>query len=74
MALILVFHNDGTGLDHDANYNVEIRINDRVIESGRLEHHVRSQGWAALVQRYLDHRLCSACPGSTSAKPRQESR
>jgi hypothetical protein len=49
--LIVVAHNDGTGSDHDANYNVEIRINDIVIASGYLMHHDRNSGWRGLLRQ-----------------------
>jgi hypothetical protein len=61
MALILVFHNDATasidsGLGH---YNVEVLVGDgtregsRTIAQGRVENHTRSDGWEALVQKFL---------------------
>ena len=57
MALILIFHNDGTGkFPTTGNYNVQIQINDRIIETGRLEGHLRVDGWEVLVQKYLDGR------------------
>lgn len=63
MALILVFHNDSTGGETDANYNVEVMIGDgtaertRTIAKGRVEGHDRGDGWEALTRRFLDERL-----------------
>lgn len=60
MALILVFHNDSTGGETDANYNVQVMVGDgtpartRDIAKGRVEGHDRADGWAALVRRFLD--------------------
>lgn len=60
MALILVFHNDSTGGEHDANYNIQVMVGDgtaartRTIAGGRIEGHNRPDGWKPLVQKYLD--------------------
>ncbi len=60
MALILVFHNDSTGGQTDANYDVEVLVGDgtkersRRIASGRVEDHNRGDGWKALVRSYVD--------------------
>lgn len=62
MALILVFHNDATGGERDANYNIQVIIGDgsearsRTIETGRVEKHNRGDGWAVLVRTFLDSR------------------
>ena len=53
MALILTFHNDGTGPDNAANYNVVVRVNSRVIHEERIEGHNRADGWATLVRRLV---------------------
>ena len=60
MSLILVFHNDSTGGEHDANYNVGVYVGDgtdagsREIAHGRVKQHNRPDGWIALVQRFLN--------------------
>lgn len=54
MALILVFHNDSTGADKAANYNVDVMVNTRIIARGRVEGHPRNEGWKALVQKFLN--------------------
>lgn len=67
MALILVFHNDQTDpgpLRENANYNIEVFVGDGGVNSlsiakGRIEHHNRSDGWEALVQRFLNERKLS---------------
>jgi hypothetical protein len=64
MALILVFHNDQKTLGpirKDASYNIEVFVGNGgrdslSIAKGRVEHHQRSDGWEALVQRFLDER------------------
>ena len=59
MSLILVFHNDGTGGESDANYNIRVLIGDgtaqgsRVIDGGRVTSHNRAEGWRRLVWRFL---------------------
>lgn len=63
MSLILVFHNDGTGATHldggAANYEVEVLVGDGTrsgsltLAIGRVEAHVRADGWEALVRRFL---------------------
>lgn len=59
MALIVVFHNDGTGPDQAANYDVTVYVGDgslksRRIYDGRVEGHDRQIGWEALVKRLAD--------------------
>lgn len=63
MSLILVFHNDqphdSGPLVEDASYDVRVLVGDggpnsRTIAQGRVEHHLRSAGWKALVRRFLD--------------------
>ena len=53
MALILVFHNDGTAVEPHGNYDVSVLINKREIASGRVEDYDRADGWKALVERFL---------------------
>jgi hypothetical protein len=49
--LIVLAHNDGTGSNESANYNVEVRINEGTIWKGRIEGHDRSEGWTTLLYR-----------------------
>ena len=54
--LIITFHNDGTGTEDAANYDVEVRITLTetqlaTIARGRIEGHKRSDGWARLAER-----------------------
>ena len=54
--LILFIHNDGTGTDEAANYDVEVRVTLTLTElgtiaRGRIEGHRRSDGWQTLVER-----------------------
>ena len=69
MALILVFHNDGTGdsitgpFNGIGNYNVQVLVGDgtplgsNIIARGRVEGHARGDGWQKLVQLFLDKQL-----------------
>ena len=47
--LTIKIHNDGTGNIETGNYDYEVLINDKVIESGRVENHNRYDGWINLV-------------------------
>lgn len=51
MALIVVFHNDSTGTEASANYNVTVYVNQRLIATERVEGHDRGHGWRKLVKR-----------------------
>lgn len=51
MALIVTARNDGTDKDGYANYDVEVRINRRILYKGRVLKHKRSDGWGALLER-----------------------
>lgn len=53
--LIITLHNDGSSLlDGVGNYNYTVKINTRVIERGRIEDHLRSEGWRALLARIVE--------------------
>ena len=55
--LIILIHNNGTGTDESANYDYEVRVNQKVIETGRIEGHNRKDDWRALVGKlYLETR------------------
>ena len=63
MSLILIFQNEQKNprpLRENANYNVWVGVGDgtmngtQSIAAGRVEHHMRSAGWKALVRRFLD--------------------
>ena len=47
--LIVTFHNDGTGEGGRGNYNAEVFINYDLLWKGRVEGHVRDEGWPALL-------------------------
>jgi hypothetical protein len=51
--LIVLIHNDSTGTDEKANYNVEVRANYQTIFTTRIEGHNRKNGWAALLARVV---------------------
>ena len=50
MGLYVKIINDGTGNDQIANYDYKILINDRIIESGRIEHYYRAKSAVQLVK------------------------
>ena len=54
MSLILIIHNDGTGTDEAANYDVEVRVNHHVIGVTRVTGHRRRDSWDVLVQKVVD--------------------
>lgn len=41
--------NDETGTDESANYTYVVRVGDKILESGTIEGHNRSDGWRYLV-------------------------
>lgn len=47
--LVIFVHNDGTADEGMGNYDYKICINDRCIEEGRIENHIRKDGWRELV-------------------------
>jgi len=47
--LIVLIHNDGTGDIKIGNYDVEVRINDRVLSKFRIEKYKREVGWEELL-------------------------
>lgn len=59
MALILVFVNRSS-LAPISDYDVEVLVGDgtaersRTIARGQVQNHTRTDGWEALVQRFLD--------------------
>lgn len=64
MSLILIIHNDGTGTNEAANYEVEVWINEKIIETLRVTEHNRRLGWAWLVQRVALAALVVTRPNS----------
>lgn len=48
-----MFHNDGTGTEEDANYEVQVLVNRRLIATSRIEGHNRGDGWVTLVEKLL---------------------
>jgi hypothetical protein len=54
VSLIIVLHNDGSGTETAANYDVQVRVNQRVIATARVEGHNRADGWKALVKKFIE--------------------
>ena len=50
MGLYVDIINDGTGNNQIANYDYKILINDKIIESGRIEHYYRAKSAVQLVK------------------------
>lgn len=50
--LTITFTNDLTGDDNHANYDVEVRVGERVLYAGKHHGHARPMGWLALVSRW----------------------
>lgn len=48
--LIVLIHNDSTGTDDHANYDVEVRINKHTLWRGRVIDHDRADGWPELLK------------------------
>lgn len=49
--LLIKFKNDGTGDEILANYDYTVNVNYEVIAEGRLENHVKENGWEFLVMK-----------------------
>jgi hypothetical protein len=52
--LLITCHNDLTGRDPLANYDVVVRVNTRVIWTGHVEGHIREDGWVELLKRVTE--------------------
>lgn len=48
--LIVLIHNDGTGTQNHANYDVEVRVNEHTLWRGRVIDHDRENGWPELLK------------------------
>lgn len=64
MALVIVLRNISQ-LDAISDYEYRIQINDRVIESGIVKDHYRVEGWEALLEKLLAHRIVTPLPPAT---------
>ena len=47
--LAIALKNDLTGTEEKSNYDVVVMENDKMLWRGRVEGHVRKEGWEALV-------------------------
>ena len=52
--LIVEIHNDSTGKDSSANYNVRVKVNLEIISEFRVEGHNRRDGWKKLLQEVAE--------------------
>ena len=52
--LVLTFHNDKTATDTKGNYDVVVYINKEPIHWGRVENHLRSDGWLQLLKMFTE--------------------
>jgi hypothetical protein len=51
--LIVLVHNDSTGTEESANYNVEVRANYQTLFTTRIEGHNRKHGWVPLLAKIV---------------------
>ena len=51
MSLIIVFTNDSTGDEYMASYNGQVYINNRLIDTFRVEKYARQLGWKGLIHQ-----------------------
>jgi hypothetical protein len=54
--IIVLIHNDGTGTDKSANYTYEVRVNQKIIETGNIKGHNCKDGWKVLLHELTDCR------------------
>jgi hypothetical protein len=54
MFILLAHNRTGTKEDGTSDYNVEIRVNERIIAMMRVEGHIRDSGGAELLRRIAD--------------------
>lgn len=52
--LVVYIHNDGTGTDEAANYDVHARVNGRLIAAVHVTGHRRANGWRDLLRMIAD--------------------
>ena len=57
--LLVTVHNDGTGTEDSANYDVKVLVTVtpkqlKVIGLARVEGHRRGDGWKALLRRVIE--------------------
>jgi hypothetical protein len=51
--LIITFHNDGSGTEEIANYDVKVFVNRQEIAKVRINGHRRADGWEELVRQFV---------------------
>lgn len=49
--LTIRVHNDDTGTEESANYNVRVSVNGKPIWQGRVTGHDRKEGWPELLRQ-----------------------
>lgn len=58
MSLIIIFHNDATGVAPYGNYDVEVSLNlEKVLLRTRIEGHDRRAGWQELVRSFVREKV-----------------
>ena len=48
--LLVKIHNDGTGSKAVGHYDVEVLVNKKTLWTGRIENHLRLDGWKTLLR------------------------
>lgn len=66
--VVITFIEDADSPEHWPTFGVSVQENGREVEAGELTGMQRND-WQHLIQKYLEHRLCPTCPGSSAAKP-----
>lgn len=67
-SVVVYCYEDTSTPAHFPTYDVSVEVDGHEVESGRLTGIQLDFGWLYLLNKYLEHRLCQTCPGSTSAK------
>ena len=62
--LMVAIHNDGTGTNESANYDVDVYINEHLLTRLRVEGHNREDGWAELLRMIADESINAEISGS----------
>lgn len=63
----ITFTEDTKTPAHYPTFSVSVTVEGEEVEAGDLTGMNRSD-WVYMIQKYLEHRLCPTCPGSTAAK------
>lgn len=54
--IIVTFLNDGTGNEIEGNYKYVVKINDKILSSGRIKKYNRLTGWKGLLRYFVEEK------------------